>query len=153
MDYELVYDDSRNAVAARPSSSWRPLPRTTSPRTVVVPHGSRPAVITGNATGYYQQAPQYSQSPYSQYPQYFAPPFFPPQTPFASRFGMTTGEMIDTGIQLLAAIVPLPAAPVSQGEVGTDVENLQTYQTALAVYAKRDEQLRTLGTLLTRILR
>jgi hypothetical protein len=71
----------------------------------------------------------------------------------ASRFGMTTGELIDTGIQLLAAIQPLPAAPVAQGEPGVDVENLVTYQTALATHAKRDEQLRTLGSLLVRILR
>jgi hypothetical protein len=66
---------------------------------------------------------------------------------------MTTGELIDTGIQLLAAIQPLPAAPTAQGEAGTDVENLMTYQGALAQHAKRDEQLRTLGNLLVRILK
>ena len=35
----------------------------------------------------------------------------------------------------------------------TDVENLVIYQTALATHAKRDEQLRTLGGLLGRLLR
>ena len=72
---------------------------------------------------------------------------------FASRFGMTTGELIDTGLQIFAAITPLPHAPVAQGDAGTDVENLVTYQTALATHAKRDEQLRTLGNLLVRILK
>jgi len=81
-------------------------------------------------------------------------PYYPPQQAgFSSRFGMTTGELIDTGIQLLAAITPLPAAPVSQGETSVDIDNLMTYQGALWQHAKRDEQLRTLGGLLVRILK
>ena len=71
----------------------------------------------------------------------------------ASRFGMTTGELIDIGIQALAAIQSLPAAPVAQGETSVDVENLIAYNGALWQHAKRDEQLRTLGGLLARILR
>ena len=110
---------------------------------VVVPPGARPTVITGAASGYYQPA---------MYQPVYQPPFAPASS-FASRFGMTTGELIDTGIQLLAAITPLPAAPTAQGEAGTDVENLMTYQGALAQHAKRDEQLRTLGNLLVRILK
>jgi hypothetical protein len=154
MDYDIIYTDERNATTdhrtggggGRPSP-WRPMPsRTgggTGTRTVVVPPGGRPTVITGSASGYYQ-------------PPYYGPqmPYYPQSMPsFASRFGLTTGELIDTGVQLIAAILPLPGAPVAQGEAVTDVENLMTYQGALAGYAKRDEQLRTLGTLLTRILR
>jgi hypothetical protein len=75
------------------------------------------------------------------------------QPPLASRFGMTTGELIDTGLQILTALQPLPAAPTAQGDAGTDVENLVTYQSALWQHAKRDEQLRTLGNLLVRILK
>jgi hypothetical protein len=150
MDYDVIYvGDGRNAVndhrTNRPTSSpWRPLPAGPSgTRTVVVPPGARPTVITGAAQGYYQ--PQMYQPVYQ-------PPFAPASS-FASRFGMTTGELIDTGIQLLAAITPLPAAPTAQGEAGTDVENLMTYSGALAQHAKRDEQLRTLGNLLVRILK
>ena len=52
-----------------------------------------------------------------------------------------------------AAIQPLPGAPPAQGHVETDVENLVIYQTALATHAKRDEQLRTLGSLLGKLLK
>lgn len=153
MDYDVVFvGDERNALrlsdhrtGGRPSSgpsAWgRP-----GTRTVVVPPGARPTVITGGASsaGYYR-------------PQYVAPQphYVAPSDPysFASRFGMTTGELIDAGIQILAAIQSLPAAPTAQGEVSTDVENLLTYQSALWQHAKRDEQLRTVGGLLARILR
>jgi hypothetical protein len=67
--------------------------------------------------------------------------------------GLSTGELIELAAQLLAAIQPLPGAPSAQGHVETDVENLVVYQTALATHAKRDEQLRTLGGLLGRLLK
>ena len=144
MDYDVIYaGDERNAVTVSgrsPNGSRRP-----GPRTVVVPPGARPTVITGGGSSNPSYRPQYA-------PQY-APTYYGPQDSFASRFGMTTGELIDTGIQLFAAISPLPAAPVAQGEAGTDVENLMTYQGALWQHAKRDEQLRTLGGLLVRILK
>jgi len=150
MDYDVVFvDDERNAVRVsdhrtnRPSAGGQRRPGT---RTVIVPPGARPTVITGggSSAGYYR--PHYV----APAPQYMAPsdPYS-----FASRFGMTTGELIDTGIQLLAAVQSLPAAPTAQGEVSTDVENLLTYQSALWQHAKRDEQLRTLGGLIARILR
>jgi hypothetical protein len=110
---------------------------------VVVPPGARPTVITGgsSASGYYRP------TLVPQYPQYVD------DTSLASRFGMTTGELVDMGIQALAALQSLPAAPVAQGEAGVDVENLITYQGALWEHAKRDERLRTLGGLLARILK
>jgi hypothetical protein len=66
---------------------------------------------------------------------------------------LTTGEVVELAAQILAAIQPLPAAPTGAGDVETDVENLVIYQTALATHAKRDEQLRTLGSLLGKILK
>jgi len=149
MDYDVVFvGDERNAVRVTDHRPNRPISggALTRPgtRTVVVPPGARPTVITGGASsaGYYR-------------PQYVAPHYVAPGEPypFASRFGMTTGELIDMGIQLLAAIQSLPAAPTAQGEVSTDVENLLTYQSALWQHAKRDEQLRTVGGLVARILR
>ena len=66
---------------------------------------------------------------------------------------LTTGEVVEIAAQILAAIQPLPAAPPAAGEVETDGETLVIYQTALATHAKRDEQLRTLGSLLGKILK
>jgi hypothetical protein len=146
MDYDVVFVDERNAGRVTDHRSTRPPPSPSSSgwrpgtRTVVIPPGARPTVITGggSSAGWYRPYPQY----------------VPASDPsFASRFGMTTGELIDAGIQILTAIQSLPAAPTAQGEVGTDVENALTYQTALWQHAKRDEQLRTLGGLLARILR
>lgn len=148
MDYDVIYaGDERNAVTVdhrtgRPVSGSR---RPGGSRTVIVPPGARPTVITGGGSNPYYR-PQYM-------PQQYGPQYMYPQDSFASRFGMTTGELIDTGIQLFTAISPLPTAPVAQGEAATDIDNLMTYQGALWQHAKRDEQLRTLGGLLVRILK
>jgi hypothetical protein len=165
MDYDVVFTDERNAV--RVSDNRRPVFGTggyvrPGSRTVVVPPGARPTVITGggSSSGYIRPG-VITQTGYSPQgyvtPQGYMPPqgYMVPSDPysFASRFGMTTGELIDAGIQILAAIQSLPAAPLAQGEVTTDVENMLTYQTALWQHAKRDEQLRTVGGLLARILR
>jgi hypothetical protein len=145
MDQDVIYiDEERNADHRTQGAGNRPglWGRARPARTVVVPAGTRrPTVIQSGgstpAVGYAQPQVFVAQQPAS----------------FAARFGMTTGELIDTGIQIFAAIHPLPAAPVAQGEAGVDVENLVTYQSALATHAKRDEQLRTLGNLLVRILK
>lgn len=142
--YDVMYiDDGRNSDHRRPVR-----PTTSAGRSVVIPPSQRPTVVYSRPT-----APTTAYgTPYGT--PYGAPPlYFGPATSFAARFGMSTGELVDTAIQILAAIRPLPSAPVAQGESGIDVENLVTYQDALATHAKRDEQLRTLGTLLVRILK
>lgn len=65
---------------------------------------------------------------------------------------MTTGQVIDMVAQIFAALMPLPGAPVATADATTDVGNLITYQTSLAQYAKRDEQVRTLGNLVTKLV-
>lgn len=143
MDQDVIYigDDERNSDHRTQGTGGR-FGRPRPGRTVVVPAGTRrPMVIQSSGT----QSAGYAQ------PQVIVAQ--PQPASFASRFGMTTGELIDSGIQILAAFLPLPAAPVAQGDLGTDVENLVTYQTALATFAKRDEQLRTAGALLVRILK
>ncbi len=71
----------------------------------------------------------------------------------SSVFGrMTTGQMIDMVAQIFAALMPLPAGPVATADTATDVGNLITYQGSLAQYAKRDEQIRTLGNLVTKLV-
>jgi hypothetical protein len=90
-------------------------------------------------------------------PTYGQPQMFyagPPQSALASSlFGrITGGQLVDLVAQIFAALMPLPAAPVATSETATDVGNLILYQDALAKYAKRDEQVRTLGNLVTKLL-
>jgi hypothetical protein len=71
----------------------------------------------------------------------------------SSLFGrVTTGQLIDMVAQIFAALMPLPAAPNTTNETATDVANLILYQGSLAQYAKRDEQVRTLGNLITKLV-
>jgi len=65
--------------------------------------------------------------------------------------GLSYGVLIEAGAQVLAAIQPLPAPPVATGRVEIDVGNLMLYQQALAEHAKRDEQLRTVGSLANKL--
>ena len=138
-------DDERNA---RPAiiDTRRP-PRWAGPRPaagIVVPPSTRPTVIQTPGLGV--------QRPYYPAPQPTVV-YHQPASPMAGLAGMTVAELVELGTQLLAAIQPLPGAPTAQGDVETDVENLVIYQSALATHAKRDEQLRTLGSLLGRLLR
>jgi hypothetical protein len=106
--------------------------------------------------------PQYGSQYGSQYPQY---PQQQPQVIYAQAPGlgigiggssilgkMTTGQVIDMVAQIFAALMPLPAAPVATADASTDVGNLILYQGSLAQYAKRDEQVRTLGNLVTKLV-
>ena len=65
---------------------------------------------------------------------------------------MTAGQLVDLVAQIFAALMPLPAAPVATADAATDVGNLILYQGSLAQYAKRDEQVRTLGNLVTKLV-
>ena len=79
----------------------------------------------------------------------------PGRKPFsaASLFGkLTTGQIVEMVSQIFAALQTLPNAPVSTREVETDVANLILYQNALAQHAKRDEQVRTLGSLVSKLV-
>ena len=142
-DYDVIYldDDERNARAQhvdnrrRVGGSRRP-----GGTSVVVPPSRRPTVIhsggrSGGSASRREVVLQESE---------------PTKKGIA---GLSTGELIEVAAQILAAIQPLPAAPVAAGEVETDVENLVIYQTALATHAKRDEQLRTLGGLIGKLLK
>jgi hypothetical protein len=71
----------------------------------------------------------------------------------SSVFGrLTTGQVIDMVAQIFAALMPLPAQPVATSDTSTDVGNLILFQGSLAQYAKRDEQIRTLGNLVTKLV-
>ena len=76
-----------------------------------------------------------------------------PDEPKKVLANLTAGQLVELAAQLLATLQPLPAAPVAQGRADTDVQNLITYQNALAIHAKRDEQLRTIGALVGQLVK
>ncbi len=139
-EYEVIYldDDERNAV----KDHRRATTRRHGGRRVVVPASNRPTVVRYGGSREATVDRPTAQVVVQQ-----------PQAMRSGLAGFTTGELIELAAQLLAAIQPLPGAPTAQGHVETDVENLVVYQTALATHAKRDEQLRTLGGLLGRLLK
>ena len=133
-DYEVIYmdDEERNAWYDRSGATegrWR----RRRPVSIVAPGSRRPTIIRHPVGGYSRPVLV--------------------QQPRRTFGGLTTGELVQMAAQILAAIQPLPGAPAAQGHVETDVENLVIYQTALATHAKRDEQLRTLGGLIGRLLK
>jgi hypothetical protein len=137
---EVIFldDDERNAFTRRRRPSR--VGRRPGGRSIVVPASRRPTVIrhTGGDSGEIFDR---------------RPTQVVVQPPRPGLAGLATGELIEMAAQIIAAIQPLPGAPTAQGACDVDVENLVLYQTALAAHAKRDEQLRTLGNLVGRLLR
>ena len=133
--------DHRTGGGAVPFSQATPIGAMQSAqpvRTVYVRPAAQPMV--------YQQPVGY---PYGQPVPYGTPL----QSTAASLLGrLTTGDLIDLIAQGLAALQGLPAAPVATKDVGTDVGNLILFQGALAQHAKRDEQLRTIGHLVAKLV-
>jgi hypothetical protein len=65
---------------------------------------------------------------------------------------LTTGQLVDAVAQIVAALMPLPAAPNVTNDADTDAGNTILYQSALAQRAKREDQVRTLGNLIIKLL-
>ena len=65
---------------------------------------------------------------------------------------ITTDEIVELAAQVFASIQPLPAGPTATGDLRVDLDNLITYPSALALHAKRDEQLRTIESLLSKLI-
>lgn len=164
MDYNVIYldDDERNARPLvqdrrpgwQPTTGWQPTVGGRRPISgIVVPPSPRPTVLagTGVRTGY--PAPYASAQPYYAPAQPTVVYHQPPAATPSVLGNMTSSDLVELGLQVLAAIRPLPAAPAAQGDVETDVNNMVIYQTALAEFAQNDERLRTLGNVLGRILR
>jgi hypothetical protein len=132
---DIYYVDTRNAThdhrtGGGSRSAWTP---TQPSRTVYVPPGG----------GFRPMAPAPAQVIYAQ----------PAQPALATFFGkLTTGQVIELVAGLFAMLQPLPAAPVATRDAATDVGNLILYQGAIAQHAKRDEQVRTLGGLVGKVL-
>lgn len=132
-------------------------PRNARVRVVRHPSALRPGTypVAGTRGPAPFQATVYQQPGYPAYQQGGYPAY--QQAPFVMQrprrfLDMPTGEVLALAAQAFAALQPLPAAPVAIGKADDDVSNLITYQSALAIHAKRDEQLRTIGSLLAKFL-
>lgn len=137
---DIYYVDARNASRdhRRPGASSGPFRPVNPPpsRTVLVPHSPAPAQVV-----YAQPLPQ----------QYAQP--LPQQSPLGNLFGkLTAGQVIELIAQLFAAVQPLPAAPSPTRNSDTDSGNMILFQDALAKHAKRDEQVRTIGSLVAKLV-
>ncbi len=88
----------------------------------------------------------------AQQPMVYAPAPMAPS--FASSFlgKLTAGQVVEMVAQLFAVLAPLPTAPIATKDAAVDVGNLILFQNALAGYAKRDEQVRTLGGLVGKLV-
>ena len=62
---------------------------------------------------------------------------------------LSTTTTLRLACNMFAAMSPLPAAPEPTGDADIDAHNLRLYQSALAEHAKRSEQLRTFGALVS----
>ncbi len=138
-DYaDIYYVDTRNATRDhRVQGGTRPARVYPAPSRQPAPY-AQPAVY---AQPYASPAPVIYQAPY------------PQQSLAASFFGkLTTGQVVEMVSQLFAALQPLPGAPTATRDANTDVGNLILFQGALAQHAKRDEQIRTLGGLVGKVV-
>jgi len=134
-DYEMDDNDPRNARV----------------RIVRRPGALRPGTYPATRPYYPAPAPMYPPAP-AVYPAYQPAPMIV-QRPAQRIADLPTGEVLALAAQAFAALQSLPASPNPVGDTETDLANLISYQGALATHAKRDEQLRTLGSLLVRILK
>lgn len=161
-EYADIYyvDDARNALRDHRTYGdrsrapvWRARPTAAQP---VQAGGYRPAPAA--AVPVYQDA-VYPQ-PVIGHPGFAAPVYQQAPLPWYGQSAgsvlgrMTLGQVAELAAQAVAALMSLPPAPapVSEADPNLNIANLVTYQTALAAHAKRDEQLRTLGSLVARLV-
>jgi len=97
-------------------------------------------------------------------PPYVVPPVMAPPSNLATILGGfgDVGTLANIVAQAIAAFLPLPAAPNPQDATGsedaatsaaTNSSNLIRYQNALAMFARRDQQILTLGSVLKELFR
>ena len=138
------YADIYYVNSARNASNDHRTPGTVIPG----PVGSSMPVPVGARTVYVQPSaqPMVYRGPIA----YQAPA---PQSTLGGLLGnITAGTLVELVAQAIAALQSLPAAPVATKDVGTDVGNMILFQGALAQHAKRDEQLRTIGHLVAKLV-
>ncbi|HEY1817404.1 MAG TPA: hypothetical protein VGL61_09605 [Kofleriaceae bacterium] len=154
MDEDIYYVDTRNAEPIVVSRTYGPgqVPGGVPGRVIGVTRS--PRVVTPVATPGGRYGSMYG-NPYagSAMTPYGSPYGAPIGASLGGLFGgMTGGQLVDLVAQIFAAVMPLPTAPTATSDPATDVPNMILFTNALAQYAKRDEQIRTLGSLVTKLL-
>ena len=146
---DIYYVDTRNADhrTHNPApSGWRP----SSGPANTVSSPSRTVIVNP------APAPGYPAGPYVRpmaYPGAYPGQTYPGQSALAGLFGaMPVGQILEMVAVAFAALSPLPSAPTATRDTNTDVGNLIIYQGALATHAKRDEQIRTIGNLVSKLV-
>ena len=167
MDFDDVYyiDPSRNAPTPTVIDRTRVPVR---PTTVIHPSPRYPA-----APYQYQAQPAYYGPNFAGYPGYpVNPSYVLPQQPStpqpSSNLASILGGFGDVGVlanlvaQVVGAFLPLPDAPKPQDSVDSENQSLNAavnssnmirYQSALAQFARRDQQILTLGSVLEKLFR
>jgi hypothetical protein len=151
-EYGDIYyvDDARNATRDHRAQGG------------TVSAGSRPGFAPGRPTRTLVVQPPasaggYRPAPYGPQGQvvYTPAPVMYPEPVIATAGSLlgrlTIAQLIEIAAQVFAALQTLPPPPTPQRDTETNVANLILYQTALAQHAKRDEQVRTLGSLVSRL--
>lgn len=147
-DYaDIYYVDSRNAVVRDHTGGRRP----------ATPFRARPVAMPPTRTVYVPPAPPMYGAPGQVYGTPAAPVVYSQPMPAMGTAAMllgklTAGQIVEMVAQVFAALQSLPGSPVATRDLETDVANLILYQSALASHAKRDEQVRTLGGLVARLV-
>lgn len=183
MEYENVYYvDGRNAtpVVSRDHRIWTNPASTAPVATRVVTPATANVGWTSpvSSTPYQYPAPSlYGPTPYPSapwnpstnwgypvQPPYVMPPVAAPPSNLATILGGfgDVGTLANIVAQAIAAFLPLPSAPNPQDATGsedaassaaTNSSNLIRYQNALAMFARRDQQILTLGSVLKELFR
>ena len=174
MDYENVYYvENRNATPVMVDHrTGQRVPVRTSIVTSAPPAAPTGAGWASSTAPYHYPAPSYygpavmpnGWTGYPVQPPYIMPPAVAPTSNLASILGGfgDIGTLANIVAQAFAAFLPLPAAPTPQD--GTDTEsaaanaavnssNLIRYQNALALFARRDQQILTLGSVLKELFK
>jgi hypothetical protein len=171
----IVTDHRQPTVTTRfPPGITRTISPTFSPNPTVVSAGwsptAAPSPVVYSPSGQpYQYAPINSTSwagvPVQ--PQYVMAPVAPAAVPpnnlssILGGFG-DIGTLANIAAQVFAAFLPLPASPTPQDTLGdgdaatsaaVNSSNLIRYQNALATFARRDQQILTLGSVLRELFR
>lgn len=146
MDEDMILIDTRNAprlmpgLFQRPGAQRPPMIVQAAPQPVYVQQGAPQSAVVyvrDPATGALVREQAGAMAP---------------TAPTSKLSKLGTGALLDIGAQILAALMPLPAAPPATGDLAKDVRNGQLQDAALGLAWKRHEQIKTIGALLGRLV-